>query len=132
MGWDVAEWVIGTCRGAMIAEKRTLHERTREVTQGRGDEPCGFEIACFAFIWLGASYFDLLFQIILTSRQTTESIISILVRTTLHQMIKNAVVFLESFGHIFSLFSKGRSGQKTSDLPKRVTNNTDNSKTLLE
>ena len=80
VGWDVAEWVIGTCRGAMIAEKRTLHESTREVTQCRRDEPCGFEIACFAYIWLGASDFDL-FQIILLSWQTTESIIPILART---------------------------------------------------
>ena len=34
---------IGTCRDAAVMEeeKRTLHERTREVTQGWGGEPCG-------------------------------------------------------------------------------------------
>ena len=43
VAWDVVEWDIGACGGAtvMIGEKRTLHERTREVTQGRRDEACG-------------------------------------------------------------------------------------------
>ena len=42
VGWDVVEWDIGTCRDAtvMIEEKRTLHERTRDVTQGSKDETC--------------------------------------------------------------------------------------------
>ena len=43
MGWDVIEWDIVTCRDTtvMVGEKRTLDERTREVTQGWRDEPCG-------------------------------------------------------------------------------------------
>ena len=43
MGWDVVEWGMGTCRDVtvMIEGKMTLHERAREVTQGRRDEPCG-------------------------------------------------------------------------------------------
>ena len=36
------EWDIGTCMVVtVIGEKRALHERTREITQGWRDETCG-------------------------------------------------------------------------------------------
>ena len=38
--WDVDKWDIRTWRGAtvMIGEQRKIHERTRELTQGRKHE----------------------------------------------------------------------------------------------